>query len=499
MAGNRRAVAGRFLETNRVGRIVLKIHAVGVASVALIAISGCAGVDPWNTTNSMPVAPSAYYEAATPLPGEMPIRTPEPEPEALSKPLTLADCIRFALIRNPDVGAAVADVEAAAAQTDVAAGARWPSVRGVGGYSRYQDDQRLSPATRNGGEPGLFTKDIFNADLVLSLPLYAGGRITNEIRASELLRRSAEHRIARTREELVFNVSSVFYNILGQRHVIESLQFSRKALEEQRKRVADLMEAQKAAKVDLLRTEVRLADLDQRLARERNVLAIQDRVLLNLMGVEDPLERLDVQGELAFGEVEFSLEEKLSSAQARRSDYLSAQAAYDAQARRVDVARGGHWPTVSLRGSYGGRWAGHASDAPAGTDRFDVGTVGVFLEIPLFEGGRVSAQVRQEQARLRAAQERLRKLELQVRLDVESAALNIASARQRIAATEKSVEQAKESLRIEQEKYALGKGSITDVLDAESALLEAQTSYYRALADYHTAIAQLRLAPGEKS
>ena len=59
-------------------------------------------------------------------------------------------------------------------------------------------------------------------------------------------------------------------------------------------------------------------------------------------------------------------------------------------------------------------------------------------------------------------------------------------------------EQAEESLRIEREKYDLGKKSITNVLDAQSALLDSQTNYYRALADYNTALAQFRLAVGER-
>ena len=62
---------------------------------------------------------------------------------------------------------------------------------------------------------------------------------------------------------------------------------------------------------------------------------------------------------------------------------------------------------------------------------------------------------------------------------------------------QKSIEQAEESLRIEREKYELGKGSITDVLDAQAALLEAQTVYYNALADYNSSVAQWRLAIGE--
>lgn len=62
---------------------------------------------------------------------------------------------------------------------------------------------------------------------------------------------------------------------------------------------------------------------------------------------------------------------------------------------------------------------------------------------------------------------------------------------------EASILEGKESLQIETEKYDMGRASITDVLDAQSALLEAQTQYYRALAGYNTAIAQYRLAVGE--
>ena len=59
-----------------------------------------------------------------------------------------------------------------------------------------------------------------------------------------------------------------------------------------------------------------------------------------------------------------------------------------------------------------------------------------------------------------------------------------------------SVLSAKESLKIERKKYELGKGSITNVLDAQSALLITQTVYYRALSDYNTAVAQWHLAIG---
>ncbi|OGV75465.1 MAG: hypothetical protein A3K19_29335 [Lentisphaerae bacterium RIFOXYB12_FULL_65_16] len=444
-----------------------------------------------------PTDPYAGMSAGLP-PAAAAIRTAVAEPTP--GPLTLDKAIGLALAGNPELAATAHDLGAAVAQRDIAAGQRLPSLHAVGGYNNYLDGQRLLAAREN-GEPGVFSRDIFSGDLVVSLPLFTGGRLASEVKAAELLRLAAEHRLAHTRDELVFNVSSVFYGILVQRRLIESLDASRQALDEHLKRVDDLIAARRAAQVDRLRTEVRLADLAQRTVRETNVLAIQTRVLANLLGGGARESHLDVAGELAALETmqESSVDVEMSKAMAQRDDYLAARAVLEAQAKAVDAARAAAWPTVALQGAYGGRWAADPTDRPAGTDRADdVGRVGLVADLPLFEGGRIRARVREQQAKLAAARERLRKLELQVRLDVETAILSIVSSRQRIAATQKATEQAAESLRIEREKYELGRGAIVDVLDAQSALLEAQTTYYRALADLSVATAQLKLATGEQ-
>lgn len=419
--------------------------------------------------------------------------------QSVQGPLTLGEAVRVALANNPEAAATAYDVEAAAAQRDLAAGQRLPSLYAISGYKHYLDSQRLIAAREN-GEPGVFSPDIFAGDLVVTMPLFTGGRITSEIKAAELLQKAAEHRLARTREELVFNVSSVFYGILAQRDVIQSLEFSKKALQEHLKRVQDLIAAQKAAKVDQLRVEVRLADLEQRLVRERNVLAIQGRVLANLLGLDSPEKPIEPTGELTLAKAAIpETAQALSQAFAGRSDYLAARAALEAQAKAVDAARAAHWPTIALQGAYGGRWAAGPTDRPSGRSSYDdVGQVGIVVAIPIFEGASIEARVRQERARLLAAQERLRRLELQVQLDVETAVLNIGSVAQRVEATEKAIAQAQESFAIERQKYDLGKGTIVDVLDAQSALLDSQTNYYRALADYNVALAQLKLAIGEQ-
>ncbi|MDK2972971.1 MAG: outer membrane protein [Candidatus Sumerlaeota bacterium] len=468
-----------------------------ILSLALLMLSGCAVLSPTNPYR--PVTPRLHFET----------HGNEPSPQIAAAPedfgdLGLSEAIAIALGNNPEVAATGFDAMAAQARKAGAWGAMLPSLSAEGAYTRHLDDQRLLPARYN-GESGVFSDTIYSADLVVRMPLFAGGRLINEARAAKLLSQAAQHRLGRTREELVFNVTSVFYSILAQEQLIESLVFSREALDSHLKRINDLIGAQKAAKVDRLRTEVRLADVQQKIVAERNTLAIQKQLLANLMGVEETSRSLMLQGTLDESTTRsLSQEEGVAVALTNRPDYLAARRELEAQAKRVDVARGAYSPTVGLFGAYGGRWASDSTEqwdaggqVLSGSNSEDAGRVGIGIEIPLFQGGRIRARVKEEHAKLAAAQERLHKLELQIRLEVETAILNFSSASERVQMLRKSVEQAEESLRIERQKYELGKGAIVDVLDAQAALLEAETNYYRALAEVHIARAQIELATGE--
>ncbi|RJQ65799.1 MAG: TolC family protein [Desulfobacteraceae bacterium] len=457
-------------------------------ALMMVLLAGCASMRP--TDPYKPLDGRGRAVSARP-----PLTSPATMPQGA---LTLLQAIEIAMANNPEVAARGWDAAVAQARQEQAFGARLPRLGAVGGYTHYLDDQRLIAASRDAA-PGLFSRDIVSGDLVLSMPLFAGGRLVNQVNAAELLQQAAGHRLARSREELVFNVTSFFYNILAQRYVIASLDFSQQTLTEHLKRIDALVEAQKAARVDRMRTDVRLADIQQQLVREKNLMAVQHRALASLLGLGDHAASLTPQGALDQPEkiAVPDLETALAAAWTERGDYLAARAALEAQAFAVDAAKAAHWPTVSLQGAYGGRWAvGPAIGT--GDEQGDVGRAGLLLEVPIFEGGQIDARVREQRANLSAAQDRLRALDFQVRLEVETALLNVASSSERAAAIRKSIAQASESLRIEQQKYDLGKGAIVDVLDAQAALLASETTYYRVLADFHTALAQLKLVTGEE-
>ncbi|MGC9030501.1 MAG: TolC family protein [Desulfomonilaceae bacterium] len=474
------------------------------------------------------------YFARTPAPAPAAAAIPLPNPRAGSPQLppqriTLDEAIEIARRNNPSLVSGNWDIQTAAAQRNQAASARWPQFTTTETWRNYLQDQRLQ-ATRANQEPGLFSKGILSADLVLKMPLFTGGQIRSDITAAEFQVLAAQNRLARTWEELIFNISSAFYNILAQRKVVESLRFSRNAMIKQRQRVLDMMSVDKAAKVDVLRTEVRLADLEQRLVREQAVLDIQRRLLTTLLGVDLAAGPMEVEGDLRLRGPVPDLNGALAMAYAERGDYRSALASLEAQAMKVNSARAARWPKLSLDGTIGMRAAtGIGDDGRVYTDRVNnatrwgknpnpayagqfnggpiwpypasvwpVGSLAVVAEYPLFTGGRIASQIDEQQAKLASAQAALRKLALQIRLDVETALVNVSSTRRRAQAMQKAIEQAKESFRIEEQKYEVGKGTITDVLDAQAAMLDAETNYYKVVADYNIAVAQLGLATGEK-
>ncbi len=407
-------------------------------------------------------------------------------------------CIRTALDNNPSLSAAKWDVRAARERWQQARGERLPAISLTAGITHWNDNQRLVPPS-GPMVPGVYGADILDAGIAVSWPLYTGGRIPSTIAAARYGWDVARYQLIRSRRVLVFSVSRTFYGILGQRAVIQSFEASRKAIAEHRKRIQDFLDVQKAARVDLLRTEVRLANLDQALVVENNRLAIYHRQLENLLGLSGGVAGMVVRGRLTkpAESPSPSAEKSLATALAQRADYLAALAEIDARERQAAAARALGRPAAYLSASYGGRWAPNADVEQSGADDAeDVGWIGVRMTWPVFEGGRIMSKTREEEARLSAARDRLNQIELNIRLEVRTAVLDIGSTIERVKATEKAIQQAEESLRIERQKYEMGKGSITDVLDAQSAFLDARKNYYRALADYHTARAEWDLAVG---
>lgn len=410
-----------------------------------------------------------------------------PTAHAVDAPqISLSECVRASVAANHPMLAREAEAAAARERASGSRAARMPSLYLQTGLLHTGDPLRLGPATGN-NQPGVFTRDTWQAALGVSVPLYTGGRLSAQENAARLLAEAADADLEYARQALAARIVALYQDVLALRTTIRSLDQSRSTLAAQSERIRALIDQEKAAEVDFLRLSVRLASVDQFAIEARNRIAIAKATIFVLMGRE-PSADWTPADTLKMPPV--SREIEVASLSALRADEIAAQARAAAANEQIAAARSGYRPNIDAVAGYGTR-----GDFHSGAHE-ESGFVGVQLTWNIWDFDRTRARVAEAEANQQVFAEAATEAALQRRLERSNAEASLRSATAKIEASRLAVEQSQESLRIEQRKYDLGQGTITDVLDAQSAAVESESLRARALADHTTALAARDLALG---
>jgi len=287
---------------------------------------------------------------------------------------------------------------------------------------------------------------------------------------------------------LDFDVTSTYANLVQLDRDLEAARESVKALTESRRVVAQMLDEGKIARVDLLKVDTRLADVQDTAIEFRNSREIQTGQFNALLGrpVDTPV---IVENALPQPSEPLSLDQVSQLAGTGNTKNQIARAEVNISERSVAVARSALRPSLSLVGDLRGQSADPFAMYKGGL------VAGAVFMFPLFDRTLTN---RVEEAKSRELERRfdLKQAELDATQRVRTAYLQAQNSQERIRATEASIGYARESLRIEQEKQRYGRGIIETLLDAQAALLTSEARYYRALADYTTATAALKRETG---
>lgn len=132
----------------------------------------------------------------------------------------------------------------------------------------------------------------------------------------------------------------------------------------------------------------------------------------------------------------------------------------------------------------------------AATPRYRVGTLGLQLTVPIYEGGRVDAGAREAVARHGIAEQQYEQKRREIEREVRTAHLRTTAENARIQSTSQEV-QALEKTRAALEKgYELRVNTIVDLLDAQRRVFKARTEQSKARYDYVRALVELRVWAG---
>jgi len=399
--------------------------------------------------------------------------------------------VEAALAENRDLRAAVARVEEARALRGVAAAALWPRLDAEGSYTWYEQSLNSPGAASQIISAGLASRDgeFYNARLDASWEPDLFGASRRRLEAAEAGSAAAAAAAAGTALSVVAETVSAWIEYRGARKRLTVTRRSVDAQTQTLELTRSKVEIGLARELDALRAEAELRSTRARLpALQAAAAASADRLAV-LTGRTPGEVRAALESEQALPEPPASLPVGLrAEILRRRPDVIAAERDLAAATAEVGGATAAFFPRLVL-GASGGFEAGDVSNLATGDSR----TLGIvpFLRWPVFQGGRLRAELRAAEARERAALARYEGAVLRALGDAESALAAWAGERGTLAELTQASAAAAEAADIAARLYEKGLGDFLTVLDAERRL--AETDDERVRAEIRTLLALVRV------
>ena len=385
-----------------------------------------------------------------------------------------AETLRDALIRayesNPTLTAARSGQRANDENVPIARAESLPSLTATGNYSETFDN---SAAT-------LFTPDRTLASQAnLSVPLYAGGVIRNTIRAAETRVESGQALLRGTEASVFSQVVGAYMDVLRDEAVVALNRNNVEVLGVNLQATRDRFDIGDLTRTDVAQSEARLALAQSQLQAAEARLIASREAYVRLVG--------NPPGELAapppLPGLPSTVDAAVEVALADNPDLEAARIDADASGYDVRAARGTRLPRVTLTGT------GGYTDFPGSTNLAAIhsASAGLNVSIPLFQGGRPAARVRQAQARESQSFERLIGTERNVIAQTRSAFASWQAANAVAESSLVAVSASRLSLEGVRAENSVGTRTILDILNAEQELLNAQVQLVTARRDAYVA------------
>ena len=408
-------------------------------------------------------------------------------------PLTLADCIRIALDKNPSNRIAREGVISAKESVGEAGAPYYPELGVQTAYKRWQSHAFLPSGLSIPGHaiPTIVgPTDDWMAGLNARYTLFDSGRRQAEYQSALARQGVAEEEKARIIQDLILSVHQGFYGVAAAMETLTVAAENLKRAKDHVRLAKERKEAGAVSRADVLRVQVEAsnAKLDQ--VRAESLVRISKGSLNTIMGL--PAERvLEIAPKIEDKDSPDSIDllKALDQAVHNRPEIKAALKRIEAQQGGVEAARSAYGPKVRAEGSYGWR---DSNFLPNDQEWL----AGITIEWPIFTGFSRKHRLAKAKAEVFREEAEAKQLLLRVKQEVLSAHSKLKETYQAVQTTKTLIQDAQESLRMARERYEVGAGTITDLLDAQTALARAQATQVEAEWDYHQARAVFRRGLG---
>lgn len=310
-------------------------------------------------------------------------------------------------------------------------------------------------------------------------------------RAEQAKIRQSEEELAAARMEIAGELVDRYLDVLGADDQLVYLAAEKTATAVQRNRLQRLLERQMAKITDVYEAEARYTALEAQEIEIRNVRDVALERLREITGVE--VKDVAALAREDFPAIAGDMPDWVERGVRNNRELLGLQHAIEAEENGIAGAKAQHVPQISLVATKS--WADVDFDNRRNPP-YSVGTVGVQLSLPIFEGGRVNALVRESEARRDIARQQYEEKRREVERLIRAAYLKTVSDRARIDATALSVRSQEKAVEAQARGVELGTSTVVDLLDARRRLYQARSEHSRARLELISSLTTLRIQSG---
>ncbi len=352
----------------------------------------------------------------------------------------------------------------------------------------HTDQRYNTPPAETGTATYEYTTN-FENQIALTVPLYSGGKLENQIKQAALDLKVADLEVEAAKKQLKLTVVSNYLAALEYRNEVRVNQETVRNYEEHLALVKDKFELGLVAKTDVLSSQVDLASAQDNLVKANNNYINAVAALNNVIGLPHITE-VTLKDEFVYEKYPKTLEECLQYAVEHRPELVQYEAKIASANYDVDIAKSGRRPTVDLTAAQG--WY----DSQLIGSKNSNWLVKLTTSINLFDTGLTDANVKQARHNVDMVLSKADQQRDTILLNVREYYLSMQEDEKRIDSNKVSVHYAEESLMIQKVRYEAGVGTNLDLRDAVLALDSAQKDYIQALYDYNLNKVKLEQAMG---
>jgi outer membrane protein TolC len=325
-------------------------------------------------------------------------------------------------------------------------------------------------------------------------PVFAGGQIVNGNRLAKVGEEVSRMQKVMSDDEVLFTVEQYFMQVLSLQEKVRTIEEAKKLLDNAREDVNSFYEAGLTTKNDLLKIELKQNELASNQLKVANGLKITQTVLAQYIGVPAATFRLDTV--LPAGMMlPFDVRTNHDAALHNRAEYQLLDKNIEANRLQVRMKIGENLPTVAIGAGY--NYFSFDRQKPMAMKN-DFGMVFATVSVPISAWWGGSHAIKKQKLNVTMAENSKRDAEEMLLIQMQQLWNELEEAFLQMQLAEKAIVVALENVRLTGDYYKAGTGTLTDLLDAQSALQQTRDQHTDAVINYRLKLSEYRQATGQK-